>query len=281
MKPTGAFRAARVGFFGAAELDRQRIDRNGGFDMVLYFSGTGNSKYAARRIAEALDEPLLSLNERIKAGDTTPVKVGARLVVVTPTYAWRIPRVVREHLRKTALPGAEQVWFVMTCGSEIGSADRYNRTLCREKGLTSMGTAQLVMPENYIALFNAPQPEQAREIVAKAEPELDRAIDAIRSGRPFDQPRSSFYGRLMSGPVNPAFYSCFVSDRAFRVGEACTGCGSCARRCPVNNILLYDGKPVWCGNCTHCMACICYCPSEAIEYGRKSRGKPRYHFEAL
>ena len=77
------------------------------------------------------------------------------------------------------------------------------------------------------------------------------------------------------------FYSCFVSDRAFRVGEACTGCGSCARRCPVNNILLYDGKPVWCGSCTHCMACICYCPTEAIEYGRKSRGKPRYHFEAL
>lgn len=144
-----------------------------------------------------------------------------------------------------------------------------------------MGTAQLVMPENYIALFNAPQPEQAREIVAKAEPELDRAIDAIRSGRPFDPPRNNLYDRLMSGPVNPAFYSCFVSDRAFRVGEACTGCGSCARRCPVNNILLYDGKPVWCGSCTHCMACICYCPTEAIEYGRKSRGKPRYHFEAL
>ena len=28
-------------------------------------------------------------------------------------------------------------------------------------------------------------------------------------------------------------------------------------------------------------ACICYCPKEAIEYGKKSRGKPRYHFEAL
>ncbi len=49
MKPAGAFRAARVGFFGAAALDRQGIDRNGGFDMVFYFSGTGNSKYAARR----------------------------------------------------------------------------------------------------------------------------------------------------------------------------------------------------------------------------------------
>ena len=38
---------------------------------------------------------------------------------------------------------------------------------------------------------------------------------------------------------------------------------------------------VWGKNCTHCMACICYCPKEAIEYGKKSKGKPRYHFEAL
>ena len=52
-------------------------------------------------------------------------------------------------------------------------------------------------------------------------------------------------------------------------------------KCPLNNIRLENGKPVWGKNCTHCMACICYCPKEAIEYGKKSKGKPRYHFEAL
>lgn len=49
----------------------------------------------------------------------------------------------------------------------------------------------------------------------------------------------------------------------------------------MNNIQLIDGKPVWGKNCTHCMACICYCPQEAIEYGKKSVGKPRYRFEQL
>ena len=44
---------------------------------------------------------------------------------------------------------------------------------------------------------------------------------------------------------------------------------------------LDNDKPVWESHCTHCMACICYCPKEAIEYGKKSIGKPRYHFEAL
>ena len=85
----------------------------------------------------------------------------------------------------------------------------------------------------------------------------------------------------MSGPVNPAFYRFFVRADAFRATDACIGCGKCVERCPLNNIRLENGKPVWGKHCTHCMACICYCPKEAIEYGKKSKGKPRYHFEAL
>ena len=34
--------------------------------MILYFSGTGNSKYVAQRMAEALDQSLLSMNDRIR-----------------------------------------------------------------------------------------------------------------------------------------------------------------------------------------------------------------------
>ena len=81
--------------------------------------------------------------------------------------------------------------------------------------------------------------------------------------------------------MNPVFYRFFVKAEAFRATEACIGCGKCVELCPLNNIHLENGKPVWGKNCTHCMACICYCPKEAIEYGKKSKGKPRYHFEAL
>lgn len=77
--------------------------------MIFCFSGTGNSRYVARRAAEALGETVLDLNERIRAGDTSPVESGRRLVIVTPTYAWRIPRIVRDWLLHTDLPGAEQV----------------------------------------------------------------------------------------------------------------------------------------------------------------------------
>ena len=249
--------------------------------MILYFSGTGNSRHVAKRMAAELDDQLLDLNERIKAEDTSPVETGEDLVVVTPTYAWRIPRLVRDWLLKTRMAGAKRVWFVMTCGSEIGSAAGYNRALCQAKGLACMGTVQIVMPENYIAMFSAPQADEAREIVAKAEPNIDCVIASIQSNQPFAPTRNNLYDRFISGPVNPIFYKCFVKADAFTASSACIGCGQCAKRCPMNNVTIKDGKPVWGRNCTHCMACICYCPKEAIEYGKKSVGQPRYHFEAL
>ena len=249
--------------------------------MVLYFTGTGNSRYIAERIAVALGDELLSMNDRIKAGESSPVTSDKRLVIVTPTYAWRIPRIVRDHLAETDFPCGAQAWFVMTCGSEIGNAAKYNRALCQEKQLTYMGTAQIIMPENYIAMFNAPQAEEARQIVARAEPDIDRVISAIKTGQKFALPRNNLYDRFMSGPANPVFSSFFVKANAFTASDDCTGCGQCATLCPINNITIQPGKPAWGGDCTHCTACICRCHANAIESGKTSLGKPRYHFEAL
>jgi ferredoxin len=54
------------------------------------------------------------------------------------------------------------------------------------------------------------------------------------------------------------------SDRAFVVSEACAGCAACSRVCPVGNITLVEGRPVWSGHCENCFACFQWCPQEAI-----------------
>ena len=123
---------------------------------------------------------------------------------VTPTYAWRIPRVVRDWLLRTELRGAKRAWFVMTCGSEIGHAERSTCALCRKKGIVCMGTAGIAMPENDIAMFDAPQADEAREIVARAEPDIDRAIAALKAGQPFAPTRNNLYDRFDERAGEPA-----------------------------------------------------------------------------
>ena len=92
--------------------------------MVLYFTGTGNSRYLARRIAEGLEMLLYDLNACIKAGDTAPVQTGRDVVLVTPTYAWRIPRVVSEWLGKTELTGAECICYCPKEAIEYGEKSK-------------------------------------------------------------------------------------------------------------------------------------------------------------
>lgn len=245
--------------------------------MVLYFSGTGNSRFIARKIAERLDETLVNLNGRIKRCDFSPISEKERLIFVSPTYAWRIPRVMEDWIRRVPFTGGKDCWFVMDCGSEIGNADQYLRRLCAQKGLRYHGVAQVVMPENYVAMFPVPDQDEARQIIEKAQPAIERTIQFLSDGRDFPRPRRNGYDRLMSCIANPLFYRFAVKARAFRVDGRCTGCGQCARLCPLNNIQLSNGRPLWGSHCTHCMACICLCPAQAVEYGQKSVGKPRYH----
>ena len=241
--------------------------------MILYYTGTGNSAYVARRIGARTGDTVVDLLEKLRAGDHTPLHSDRPWVVAAPTYAWQLPRLVRDWLRQTKLTGNRNIYFVLTCGGSIGGAGAHLETLCRDLGLTFRGCVPIVMPENYIAMFKVPDEPESRRIVAAAGPAIDAAADAIISGKPFPV-RSG--GKLRSSLVNILFYALFVKAKKFRVSDACTGCGRCAAVCPLNNVQLKAGRPVWGNACTHCMACICTCPAEAIEYGNQSRGRRRY-----
>lgn len=244
--------------------------------MVVYFSGTGNSKYCAQWLAKRLGEETVDSFPFIRDKSPAALSSEKSWVFVSPTYAWRLPRIFEDFIRDGRFSGSRNAWFVMTCGSEIGTPNLYIQALCREKGLIFRGVLQVVMPENYIAMFNAPQEVEARQIICVARPTLDAGAACIREGRDFPAHQASIADKMKSGPVNSLFYRIFVKDRKFRTTDACVGCGKCAQVCPLCDIRMEDGKPVWGGNCTHCMACICGCPAQAIEYGKTSLGKPRY-----
>ena len=244
--------------------------------MILYFSGTGNSRYVAEQIAKITSDEIISINSKLQNNDTSDILADDRLIFVVPTYAWRIPRVVRDWITKTNFKGAKNTWFVMTCGSEIGNAEKYNKKLCNKKGFIYMGSAQVVMPENYIAMFDSPKDDEIEEIFSQADVEIKNIIDVLVQNKPFPTPRNNLQDKFMSGLVNMLFYPMFVKAKGFYADNKCTNCGKCVKVCLLNNIEIKNNKPVWNNNCTHCMACISYCPTNAIEYGKKTVGKKRY-----
>jgi ferredoxin len=247
--------------------------------MILCFSGTGNSRHAAHVLADLLGDSLTDMNGLIKDRSAPDLPSEMPYVVVAPVYAWRMPRAVSDFLEKAQLTRGQKVYFVLTCGSEMNGADRYALALAKKKQLVPMGTAEVLMPENYIALFSVPEPEAARKIILRADGEVRAIGTRILRGERLPEAKKTLLKMITSGPVNAMFYKFYVSAGKFRATKKCVGCGWCVRACPLNNIALRDKRPVWGGNCTHCMACIGGCPEKAIEYGNHTVGKRRYYLK--
>ena len=66
-------------------------------------------------------------------------------------------------------------------------------------------------------------------------------------------------------------------DRNFFADGRCNGCGICAKVCPSGNVSMVDGKPRWAGHCEQCLACLQWCPTKALQYGKKTERYQRYH----
>ena len=244
--------------------------------MIVYFTGTGNSRYCAQMLADQLEDETRDAFSFIRDGIAAELISEKPWVFVAPTYSWQLPRVFVEFIQSGSFSGSRDAWFVMTCGNDTGSATKSNRALCGQKGFQYRGTMPIVMPENYIALFGAPGPEEALRIVEAARPSIQKAAGYIGKNRDFPPVKAGMLGGLKSGFVNRMFYKFNVKADPFTVSDGCISCGKCQRDCPLGNVSLKDGKPVWGDRCTHCMACICGCPTGAIEYGKASKGKPRY-----
>lgn len=244
--------------------------------MIIYFTGTGNSRYIANRLSNILQDDCMDLFEKIRAKDVDTIYSDKPFVVVAPTYAWQIPHILRDWLKKTKLTGNKDIYFVMNCGDGIGNSTPYIKKLCNIMGMNFKGCAEIVMPENYIIMFDAPETDEALTIVDKAESTIEKTASIILKGENIPQKSVNLIDILKSSFINVTFYWLMVHGKKFRVNHTCVGCEKCAKECVMNNITMVGGKPKWSDNCTHCMACICGCPVNAVEYGKNTIGKPRY-----
>ena len=244
--------------------------------MIVYFSGTGNSRYCAQMLAKLLNDDLLDTAGYIKHGIAAELISCKPWVFVGPTYAWQMAHIFSDFIRSGTFSGSKEAYFVLTCGGDIGNAGSPLSDLCREQNFKYMGTLEVIMPENYVAMFPVPDHAKSARIIAAAAPILEKGAQCIAQCVPFPGNKVGLLDKLKTGPVNQGFYKFYVKADGFFVTDKCIGCGKCVNVCVLNNIRLENEKPVWGQSCTHCMACICGCPAEAIEYGKRSQGKRRY-----
>ncbi len=244
--------------------------------MVFYFSGTGNSRFVARRIAKAVGQEAVDITAYTKTMERPEFTESGVYVFVCPSYMSAPARAMTDFLGWAGFPEGIKAYFIVTCAASMGITPKVYSELCEQKGLEYMGSAQVEMPQNYIALFTTKKVEENIDILEKAEIEIDRIIGLIVNGEVLETKKIGSLEYSVTKWVRDIYYKDFMKTKKFKATDKCIACRKCVKVCPLSNITMKDNRPVWGNKCTHCMACINQCPKDAIEYGKGTVGKPRY-----
>lgn len=254
--------------------------------MVLYFTGTGNSRYAAQIIARICDDELVSMNDIMRArykneADAQREFISEKpFVFVCPTYSWNLPQVVKEFIGDSMFGGSREAYFYITCGHSTGPCTQDAAALCKEINMDFRGLSSVKMPENFITLFDSSSYDDAVGILAAAVSQIESAARLIACGREITDPNAKDAPKSFTNNFVKLFYRRYMNDSKFTVDKKkCISCGSCESICPLANVRISDGYPTWNGRCTQCMGCIGICPTDAISCGKASEKRRRYYLD--
>ncbi len=249
--------------------------------MIFYFSGTGNSLYAARHLAKATQDRLISIPAEMSSpafSKEYTLSTDERIGFVFPIHSWGPPEIVLRFIRRIRFANYQNhyCYFVATCGDDMGCTRQILERVLSAIGICLQAGFSLIMPNTYIALpgFDVDPLEIQKQKLAQAVPELNRIANDV------DQKSSAFrlhpgaMPRLKSYLILPLFKKILISDKYFHTTDQCIACGKCVRICPTNNIRMENKCPVWQGNCTACLACYHVCPQRAIYFfAKKDKGQ--------
>ena len=239
--------------------------------MIFYFSGTGNSAWAARQLARLTGDEACDITTLHEVPDLANAR---QIGFVFPVYAWGMPEIMADFVKK--LSKAQVFTFgVCTCGGDAGLAMKQFSKL-----YPLSSSYSLVMPNNYIIGSDTDEKDEILQKLAAARAELERISGEIKRQEKIYRVHEGAMAGLKSSLVNFGFNRFARSAKPFFAEDSCNGCGLCAANCPAHAITLRDAKPVWAAQCYQCLRCINQCPQQAIQYGKATTGRRRYTIRA-
>jgi ferredoxin len=250
--------------------------------VLYYFTGTGNSLMVAKELAVKLGTTELipiarTLNEKA-------VMPKAQCIgIIFPVYMWGLPLIVAEFVKKLDVVPTTYIFGVATYGGFPAGTFLQMQKLLNKKGLSLSAGFGVTMPRNYIPLYNMMTAESQQKLFAQAQIKITTIAKTVQeqqrtkiphNGLIIDLLFSSFLYRMSSPYIHKM-------DSKFWADAKCDGCGICAKVCPVKNITMENGKPHWRHYCEQCLACLQWCPKEAIQYGQATQKRKRYHHPSI
>ncbi len=250
--------------------------------MILYFSGTGNSRMVAKSLGRILGERVLPLVDFARE-QSVPYDLADNemLGVVFPVYSWGPPVIVTESLLRLQFSSVPSyVYFVCTCGDDVGkTADIFAKAVAR-KGWQCKAGFSVIMPNTYVCFpgFDVDSERLARLKLKSMDGRIEFVAGCVSARvEKFDCHEGSL-PHLKSYLIRPLFNRFMTSPKAFRTSGSCISCGRCVHVCPLRNISFREKHLQWGNDCAMCLACYHCCSNHAIEYGNMTKGKGQYSF---
>jgi len=235
--------------------------------VIFWFSGTGNSLYAAKTLKAGLGDGAL-----YPMKDGAPQGVvggnGDKVGFVFPSYYGNLPRIVHSFLERPEIAPESYIYAIVTMGFIGQGSIAAFESVLRKRNLRLDYGRGIRMPANYVIRYNPADPNKSESVLNQAAERIGRAsLDIAAMVHSVNKIRFS---------TNNLYKNTDSLDAKFLAESSCSGCGQCAQVCPVKNIQIDSGKPRWLHRCEHCVACISWCPRQAIQYGHRTKARRRY-----
>ena len=233
----------------------------------IYFSGTGNSRYAAELFCKEYDEATKAFSLE-DDNITRVVKNEEMLVFAYPVQYSTVPKILRDYIiENKELWKNKKVFVIATMGLFSGDGAGILGRLLQQYGAEIIGGLHLKMPDSIGDEKVLKRPlEKNKELVKKAEQKISKAVQFLKSGKPTQEGIGILY--RMAGLFGQRLYfghkTKNYSDKLSVDEDKCIGCGKCEKLCPMNNIKIVDKKVVQNNQCTMCYRCINNCPKQAM-----------------
>lgn len=239
--------------------------------IIHWFSGTGNTLWALRRLQEHLEEGGMEVElVPLPAPPPALIPEGTALGMAFPVYAQSPPPFVIRWIQE--LPAVSKpvpVVVMTTLAGMSGLVKQPVANILRAKGYEPWAVREIKMPPNYIHLLDDTFREAAIRKVAEgqiAEFAADLAAGTVEWPKRLVPMVGLTCAQKVFRPIAAWLGKGFRADE-----KRCNQCGLCVKLCPVGNISFNPpAVPTWAGKCEQCLRCVNYCPKKAIKPQRWS-----------